>query len=69
MSQARANKFADWPMSWRKRAEELRTKADVMSHKPSRDQMLKIAMDWERIGEMFERNEKIRRVISTSCLQ
>jgi hypothetical protein len=42
---------------WRNKAEESRPLAAAMTHAPSRETMLRIAADYERMAEFVERIE------------
>jgi hypothetical protein len=42
---------------WRKRAEEIRTVAETMRNSHARDDLLKIAGQWDAIAERAERSE------------
>ena len=50
--------FINDPEHWRQRAEEARTIADQMHDPQSKEAMLKIAEDYERLGERAERRAK-----------
>jgi hypothetical protein len=50
--------FINDPEHWRQRAEEARTIADQMNDPQSKEAMLKIAEDYERLGERAERRAK-----------
>src|SRR5215831_5972866 len=43
--------FINDPEHWRRRAEEARTIAEQMSDSPSKEAMLRIAKDYERLAE------------------
>jgi len=46
--------FINDPAHWRRRAEETRTIAEQMSDLQSKDAMLRIAKDYERLAERAE---------------
>jgi hypothetical protein len=46
--------FINDPQHWRARAEEMRTLADQMSDEASRQMMLRVASDYERLAERAE---------------
>ena len=50
--------FINDPAHWRQRAEEARTIAEQMSDLNSKDAMLRIAKDYERLAERAERRGK-----------
>jgi hypothetical protein len=50
--------FINDPAHWRRRAEEARTIAEQMSDSPSKDAMLRIAKDYERLAERAEERAK-----------
>jgi hypothetical protein len=50
--------FINDPEHWRQRAEEARTIADQMHDPQSKEAMLKIAEDYECLGERAERRAK-----------
>ena len=47
-------RLLDDPEHWRSRAEEVRTLLDMMRDEPSRETMLRIALDYERLAERAE---------------
>ena len=50
--------FINDPAHWRQRAEEARTIAEQMSDLNSKDAMLRIAKDYERLAERAEHRGK-----------
>ena len=50
--------FINDPAHWRQRAEEARTIAEQMSDLNSKDAMLRIATDYERLAERAEQRGK-----------
>jgi len=50
--------FIDEPEHWLKRAEEARTLADQMNDETSKQTMLRIAGDYERLAEHATKREK-----------
>jgi hypothetical protein len=50
--------FINDPAHWRQRAEEARTIAEQMSDPNSKDAMLRIAKDYERLAERAEERGK-----------
>jgi hypothetical protein len=50
--------FINYPAHWRQRAEEARTIAEQMSDLQSKDSMLRIAKDYERLAERAEQRKK-----------
>jgi hypothetical protein len=50
--------FINDPAHWRQRAEEARTIAEEMSDLNSKDAMLRIAKDYERLAERTEQRGK-----------
>jgi hypothetical protein len=50
--------FINDPEHWRQRAEEARAIADQMNDPQAKEAMLKIAEDYERLGERAERRAK-----------
>ncbi len=46
--------FINDPKHWRARAEEIRALADQMSDETSRQMMLRVASDYERLAERAE---------------
>jgi hypothetical protein len=50
--------FINDPAHWRRRAEETRTIAEQMSDLQSKDAMLRIAKDYERLAERVEQRGK-----------
>jgi len=50
--------FINDPAHWRRRAEEARAIAEQMSDSPSKDAMLRIAKDYERLAERAEERSK-----------
>jgi hypothetical protein len=50
--------FINDPEHWRHRAEEARTIAEQMSDSPSKDAMLRIAKDYERLAERAQERAK-----------
>jgi hypothetical protein len=50
--------FINDPAHWRRRADEARTIAAQMSDSPSKDAMLRIAKDYERLAERAEQRAK-----------
>jgi len=50
--------FINDPEHWRRRAEETRTIAEQMSDLQSKDAMLRIAKDYERLAERAEQRGK-----------
>jgi hypothetical protein len=50
--------FINDPEHWRRRAEEARSIAEQMSDSPSKDAMLRIAKDYERLAERAEERAK-----------
>ena len=50
--------FINDPAHWRQRAEEARTIAEQMSDLNSKDAMLRIAKDYERLAERAEQRGK-----------
>ncbi len=50
--------FINDPEHWRRRAEEARSIAEQMSDSPSKEAMLRIAKDYERLAERAEQRAK-----------
>ena len=50
--------FINDPAHWRRRAEEARTIAEQMSDLQSKDSMLRIAKDYERLAKRAEQRGK-----------
>jgi len=50
--------FINDPEHWRRRAEEARTIAEQMSDSPSKEAMLRIAKDYERLAERAAQRAK-----------
>jgi len=50
--------FINDPAHWRRRAEEARTIAEQMSDSPSKEAMLRIAKDYERLAERAAQRAK-----------
>jgi hypothetical protein len=50
--------FADDPAHWRKRAKEARTLADQMNDAQSKQTMMRIAEDYERLARRAEERER-----------
>jgi hypothetical protein len=50
--------FINDPAHWRRRTEEARTVAEQMSDSPSKDAMLRIAKDYERLAERAQERAK-----------
>jgi hypothetical protein len=53
-----ANSFINDPAHWRHRAEEMRTLAEGMSSNETRQIMMRIAADYERLAERAEQRGK-----------
>jgi len=53
-----ATSFINDPEHWRKRAEEARTLANQMNDETSKQTMLKIAADYDRLAERAEARAK-----------
>ena len=53
-----AASFINDPEHWRKRAEEARTLADQMNDEKSKQTMLRIAADYDRLAERAEGRTK-----------
>ena len=53
-----ANSFTNDPAHWRHRAEEMRTLAEGMSSSETRQIMMRIATDYERLAERAEQRGK-----------
>ena len=46
---------------WRKRAEELRAIAEEFNHAQARDDLLRLADQWEAMAEREERRQRLQR--------
>jgi hypothetical protein len=53
--------FADDPAHWRKRAKEARTLADQMNDAQSKQTMMRIAEDYERLARRAEERARGKR--------
>jgi hypothetical protein len=50
--------FINEPKHWRDRAEEMRTLAEVMKDQISREMILRIAQDYEKLAQRAEERSK-----------